>query len=96
MIFIIILIGFLIFANMSPRSMRHRRHPYFHDYPPSYGHDVEYPSRFYRDEPYFQRHLPINTEGGYHQFQRQQTQQGFYYTLLFLVVVIAFLLYHNG
>lgn len=85
MIFIIIFIGFLILSNMSSSSYHYRRHPFYHDYPNR--HDVE--------NPYFQRPLPYfsrNTEGGYQQFQREQS---LFFTMLFLMALMAFLFYFH-
>jgi hypothetical protein len=94
MIFIIFFIGFLLITNMSQRSNRSRRHFFHNDFPPPpYGFNGGY------SYPYFHREMPFNgqnTEGGYQQFQREQRQQSMYYTLLFLMGLIALLFYLHG
>jgi hypothetical protein len=106
MIYIFIFIGFLLIANMSQRTSRSRRQFFHNDFPsPPYGFNGGYP--IYRDTPYFHHEIPYNgqntygtsrnnREGGYQQFQREKRQQSLYYTMLFLLGLIAFLIYWHG
>ncbi len=88
MIFILCLIGGLLFANLLLQASRSKKKQ--NSLPPQpYGYDAKYPYYPTQQPPLNisdKKEVGIQKEG-------DQTQQRFFYTLLFLFIIIALLLY---
>lgn len=88
MIFILCLIGGLLFANLLSQASRSKKKQNSPP-PPPYGYDIKYPYYPIQQPPF---NISDKKEVGI-QKERDQTQQRFFYTLLFLFIIVALLLY---
>ena len=89
MIFILCLIGGLLFANLLLQASRSKKKQNSLPPQPPYGYDAKYPYYPIQQPPLNisdKKEVGIQKEG-------DQTQQRFFYTLLFLFIIIALLLY---
>ena len=89
MIFILCLVGGLLFANLLSQVLRSKKKQSSPPPQPPYGYDAKYPYYPTQQPPF---NISEKKEVGIHK-EDDQTQQRFFYTLLFLFIIITLLLY---